>query len=325
MQRRQFMQATAATGALALGLPATAQATWPSRPIKMIVTFPAGSSPDTMARMLTEPLSRVLGQPVIVENKPGAGGNLGTGFLARSAADGYNFVYTTQGPLVTAPYLVKDLNYDPLKDLAPVTHVATSPNVLVVSPKLGVDTLADFVRLAKERKGGLNYGSIGIGSGTHLAMELLKTRAGMDALHVPYQGLPQVMNAILSGELDCAFTVPGVAMPHVAAGKLKALGLTTLTRSPALPDMPTLAEQGFADFEAISWNAILAPAGTPTEVVNRISRELVTILQSDSVKSRMLQQYFTAVGSSPEGLTGLMNRESTVWSKVMRNANVTPA
>ncbi|WBY02886.1 tripartite tricarboxylate transporter substrate binding protein [Ramlibacter tataouinensis] len=322
MQRRHFLQAAGALGAASVGLPALAQA-WPARPVRMVVTFPAGSSPDVVARLLTEPLSKVLGQPVVVENKPGAGGSLGTGFVARSEADSHTFLFTTQGPLVTTPLLTPNLNHDPARDLAPVTHVATSPNVLVASPRLGAKSVADFVRIAREKKGALNYGSIGNGSATHLAMELLKSRAGVDALHVPYQGLPQVMNAILAGELDVAFTVPSVAMPHVQAGKLQVLGVSTLQRTTALPDLPTIAEQGYAGFEAISWHAVLAPAKTPAAVITRVNQELVKIIRSEAVAGRLQQQYFAAVGSSPAELAALMDRERQVWGQVMRTAKVT--
>ena len=234
MQRRRFVQtsvahlavAAGAAGASMLCLPAFALA-WPSRPIKLIVPFPPGSSPDTIARLLAEPLGRALGQTVLIDNKPGAGGEIGTGLAARAEPDGYTLLFTIQGPLVTAPMLKKSLNYDPLKDLAPITLVATSPNVLVVDPKLGASTLADFVRVAKQKKGQLNYGSVGVGSASHLAMELFKTRAGIDLVHVPYQGFPQVVGAILGGELQAGFMVPGVAIGQIRAGKLNALGVTT--------------------------------------------------------------------------------------------------
>ncbi len=320
MQRRQFVVATAA----AASLPSWAQPAWPARPIKLVVPFPAGSSPDLIARLVAEPLGPALGTTIVIENRPGAGGNIGTGMVAKAEPDGYTLLFTIQGPLVTAPLLAKNLGYDPLRELAPVSLVATSPNVLVVDPKLGAATLADFVRIARERRGQLNYGSVGNGSASHLAMELFKTRAGVELVHVPYQGFPQVVNAILGGQVQAAFMVPGIAMGQVRAGKLRALGVTTLGRSATLPELPTLVEQGYRDFEAISWQAVLAPAKTPRPVVERVAREIVRIVKSDEVRTRMLAQYFSAAGTAPDGLAGLMRSERERWSKVIRAAGVQP-
>jgi tripartite-type tricarboxylate transporter receptor subunit TctC len=322
MQRRAFLHTTVAAAA-ALSAPAFAQ-TWPSRPIKLVVPFPPGSSPDIIARLVAEPLGHALGQPVIVDNKAGAGGNIGTAAVAKSEPDGYTFLFTIQGPLVTAPLLSKNLNYDPVKDFAPVTLVATSPNVLVVDPKLGANTLADFVRIAKEKKGQLNYGSVGNGSAAHLAMELFKTRAGLDIVHVPYQGFPQVVNAILAGQVQAGFMVPGIAIGQIRAGKLKALGVTTLGRAGSLPDLPSLVEQGYPGFEAISWQAVLAPANTPRAIVDRVSNELIRIIKSDDVRAKILGQYFSAAGTAPEALSGLMKTERERWSKVIKAAGVQP-
>jgi tripartite-type tricarboxylate transporter receptor subunit TctC len=326
MQRRHFMQ-TSIAGAVALGTPSFAPAVsqgWPSRPIKLVVPFPPGSSPDYIARLVAEPLARALGQPVVIDNKPGAGGEIGTGAVARATPDGYTLLFTIQGPLVTAPMLKKGLNYDPSKDLAPVTLVATSPNVLVVEPKLGANTLADFVRIAKEKNGQLNYGSVGIGSASHLAMEWFKTRAGIELVHVPYQGFPQVVGAILAGEVQAGFMVPSIAMGQIRAGKLKPLGVTTLGRSASLPDYPSLNEQGYADFEAISWQAVLAPAATPKAIVDRVASELIRIVKSDEVRGKMLSQYFSAAGTAPEALAGLMKSERERWAKVIKAAGVKP-
>ena len=327
MQRRIFLHTTAAAATTlalpALSGPAQAQA-WPSRPIKLVVPFPPGSSPDIIARLLAEPLGQTLGQTVVIDNKPGAGGNIGTGAAAKADPDGYTFLFTIQGPLVTAPLLSANLGYDPQKDLAPVTLVATSPNVLVVDPKLGASTLADFVRIAKEKGGQLNYGSVGNGSAAHLAMELFKARAGLDIVHVPYQGFPQVVNAILGGQVQAGIMVPGIAMGQVRAGKLKALGVTTLGRSGSLPDLPSFVEQGYAGFEAISWQAVLAPAGTPKPIIERVSRELIRIIKSDEVRGKILGQYFSAAGTAPEALAGLMKSERERWAKVIKAAGVKP-
>jgi tripartite-type tricarboxylate transporter receptor subunit TctC len=322
MQRRQLVQGAAAAVAC-VALPAYSQA-WPSRPIKLVVPFPAGSSPDIIARLIAEPLATALGQPIVVDNRPGAGGNLGTGVVAKSEPDGYTLLFTIQGPLVTAPLLSKSLNYDPIKDLAPVSLVATSPNVLVVDPKLGVNGLADFVRIARQKKGELNYGSVGNGSASHLAMELFKNRAGIDLVHVPYQGFPQVVNAILAGQVQAGFMVPGIAMGQVRAGKLRALGVTTLGRAASLPELPTFAELGYPGFEAISWQAVLAPAKTPQPIVERVARELVRIIKSDEVRGKMLTQYFSAAGTAPEALAGLMKTERDRWAQVVKAAGVKP-
>jgi len=326
MKRRHFLQ-TSIAGAVTLGAPFLAPAFaqgWPNRPIKLVVPFPPGSSPDYIARLIAEPLARALGQPVVIDNKPGAGGEIGTGAVARAEPDGYTLLFTIQGPLVTAPMLKKGLNYDPSRDLAPVTLVATSPNVLVVDPKLGANTLADFVRIAKEKKGQLNYGSVGIGSASHLAMEWFKTRAGIELVHVPYQGFPQVVGAILAGEVQAGFMVPSIAMGQIRAGKLKPLGVTTLGRSGSLPDYPSLNQQGYADFEAISWQAVLAPAATPKPIVDRVASELIRIIKSDDVRGKMLSQYFSAAGTAPEALAGLMKSERERWAKVINAAGVKP-
>ena len=322
MHRRHVVQGAVA-GAATLAWPCLAQA-WPARPVKLVVPFPAGSSPDLIARLIGEPLGQALGQPIVIDNRPGAGGNVGTGVVAKAEPDGYTFLFTIQGPLITAPLLARNLGYDPVKELAPVSLVATSPNVLVVDPKLGADSVADFVRIAKQKNGELNYGSVGNGSAAHLAMELFKTRAGVALVHVPYQGFPQVVNAILAGQVQAGFMVPGIAMGQVRAGKLKALGVTTLGRAASLPELPTLAEQGYPGFEAISWQAVLAPAKTPAPIVQRVSAELVRIIKSADVRGKMLGQYFSAAGTAPQALAGLMKTERERWGEVIRAAGVQP-
>ncbi len=291
---------------------------WPTKPIHMIVVFPPGSSPDLVARMLNDKLAAALGQPVIVENRPGAGGNLGTALVAKAAPDGYTIGLSIGGPLAVNKVLYARLGYDPFKDFAPITLVATSPNVLVADPGLGVGTVKEFVALVKTQPGKLNYGSIGNGSSSHLTMELLKTRAGIDIVHVPYPGSPQVNAAIASGQIAAGFVVPATAMPLVQAGRLKALAVTSSGRSLVLPGLPTVAESGFPGFQSTAWIGMVAPAKTPPAIVERLSRELVRIVRSDEVKSRMLRIYFQAVGTAPDGLAHLMREEVERWGKVIR-------
>jgi len=312
-------RALIAVGALAAApLVGRAAAPWPSRPIRLVVPFPGGSSPDLIARDLAEPLAQALGQAIVIDNKPGAGGNIGTGVVAKAAPDGHTLLFTIQGPLITAPLLAKSLPYDPRRELRAVSLIASSPNVLVVSPSLGVDTLAQFVALARRRAGEFNYGSIGNGSAAHLAMESFIARAGLRLVHVPYAGFPQVVNAMLAGQVQAGFMVPAIAMPQVRAGKLKALAVTSAGRFAALAELPTVAESGYAGFEAISWQAMLAPAGTPTPIVERLSAEIVRIVRGDAFRRALLPLYFSAAGTSPEGLDSLMNDERKRWGALIQ-------
>jgi tripartite-type tricarboxylate transporter receptor subunit TctC len=291
---------------------------WPSRPVRLIVAFPAGSSPDLIARMLTDKLAHKLGQPVIVENRPGAGGNVGTHLVAMAAPDGYTFGLSIQGPLAVNKALYQKMEYDPFRDLAPVSLVASSPNLLVVDPKLNVSTVKELVALARAQPGKLNYGSVGSGSASHLTMEMFKEAAGVDLVHVPYPGSPQVNTAILSGQVSAGFVVPATAMPLVASGQLKALAVTSSKRSAVLPDYPTLAEAGVPGVVATAWNGIVAPAKTPPEIVERLSRELAAIIRSDEVRDRMLKIYFEPIGAPPEALASLMRSELERWEKVIK-------
>lgn len=320
MLRRELLLA----GVGAAASPSMALAAWPSRPIKLIVPFPGGSSPDIVARALADPLSKALNQTVIIDNRPGAGGNIGTAAAAFAPPDGSTFLFTIQGPLVTAPLLNLRLPYEPQRDLLPVSLVASSPNVLVVDPKLGANDLAAFVRVSKQAKGGLNYGSVGLGSAAHLAMESFKSRAGIALSHVPYAGFAQVVQAILNGEVQAAFMVPGLAMPQVRAGRLKALGVSSLGRVAALAELPTLAEQGFAGFEAISWQAVLAPAKTPAAIVEKLAAAVQTIIRGDEFRNRLLTHYFSAIGSSPEGLAQQMRSDRQHWGQIIKAIGLQP-
>ena len=294
--------------------------TWPAKPVRIIVPFPPGSSPDLIARMLTDKLAQALGQPVIVENKPGAGGNLGTGLVAKAEPDGYTLGLSIPGPLAVNTVLYKKMEYDPFKELAPITLVALSPNVLIVNPSLGVNTVKEFIDYVRARPGKLNYGSVGNGSASHLTMELLKMRSGMDIVHVPYPGSPQVNTAILSGQIQAGFVVPATAMPLAHAGRLKALAVTSSVRSVVVPELPTVAEAGFPGFESSAWIGMVAPAGTPKPIIDRLSRELVAIIRSQDVREKMLRIYFQPVGTAPEGLSNLMRAERDRWAKVIRQS-----
>jgi tripartite-type tricarboxylate transporter receptor subunit TctC len=301
----------------------SAQQDWPSRPVHMIVPFPAGSSPDLIARLLTEKLAAALGQAVVVENRPGAGGNLGTALVAKAAPDGYTIGFSIPGPLAVNSVLYKKMEYDPFKDLAPVCLVAASPNVLVVDPKLNVGSVKELVALAKSQPGKLNYGSVGSGSASHLTMELFKEAAGVDIVHVPYAGSPQVNTAILSGQVSAGFVVPATAMPLVESGRLKAIAVTTSVRSVVLPEYPTLAESGYPEVVSTAWQGVVAPAGTPKPVIERLSRELVAIVRTDDVREKMIRLYFQPIGSSPAGLANLMRQEVERWGKVIRKTGAT--
>jgi len=302
---------------------AVAAETWPAKAVHIIVPFPPGSSPDLIARMLTDKLAQALGQPVIVENKPGAGGNLGTGLVAKAEPDGYTLGLSIPGPLAVNTVLYKKMEYDPFTELAPITLVALSPNVLIVNPSLGVNSVKEFIAYAKARPGKLNYGSVGNGSASHLTMELLKMQAGIDVVHVPYPGSPQVNTAILANQIQAGFVVPGTAMPLVQSGRVKALAVTSSAKSPVLPDLPTVAEAGFPGFESSAWIGMVAPAKTPKPIIDRLSQELVAIIHSAEVREKMLRIYFQAVGTTPEGLSSLMRSERDRWAKVIKQTGAT--
>jgi len=323
MTRRRALLTLAAACAAA-AVPSARAQSWPARPVRMVVPFPPGTSPDLIARILSEKLALALGQPVVVENRPGAGGNIGTGMVARAAPDGYTLLFTINGPLVTSPMLWRHLGYDPARQLEPVSLVATSPNVLVIDARLPAKTLREFVALAKARPGELNYGSVGNGSAAHLAMEQLKAMAGIEMQHVPYAGFPQVTTAMASGQVQAGFMVPAIAMPLVSAGKLRLLAVTSSGRSALLPGVPTVAESGYPGFEAISWQAVLVPAGTPAPIVERLYRELVAIIRSDDVRDKMRAQYFAPAGTAPDSLHRTMESEKLRWAKVIRAAGVQP-
>ncbi len=323
LSRRALLAAAAAATTLALVPASHADDNWPVRPLSMVVPFPPGSSPDIIARTIAEPLGEALGQNIVIENRPGAGGNIGTRQVAQANPDGYTLLFTINGPLVTAPRLYqKTLGYDPTKDLAPVSLIATSPNVLVVSPSIGVNSVKEFIETAKADPKRFNYGSVGPGSASHLAMEMFRQDAGIELLHVPYQGFPQIITAIVAGDVHSSFMVPAIAMPQVNAGKAKALAISSLKQDENLPGIPTVAEQGFPGFEAISWQAVLVPAGTPQPIIDRLSREIDTIVKSDKVRDLMARQYFTPIGGSPDVLKEQIEKETARWTGVIDALNL---
>ena len=303
-----------------LALCAAAQdgaAAWPERPLHLIVAAPAGSSIDALARAIAARLKDRVGKPVVVENKPAAGGTVATAEVVKAAPDGYTMLLGFNGPLAFAPLLTK-LPYDVAKDLAPVIIASSQPNVLAVNAELPARSVQELVALAKANPRKLAYASVGNGSASHLDMELFKSIAGFDALHVPFNGSPPAVMATIQGETQLLFAVMQPLKPQIEAGKLRALAVTSATRFALLPQLPTIAEAGYPGFEALAWNGVMVPAATPGAVIGRLNAEINAILKERDVVEKMKAAGFDLVGGTPEAFGQLIARETATWAPVVR-------
>lgn len=299
---------------------AAAQA-YPSKPIHWIVPFPPGGPTDLLARTIGQKLSEAWGQPVIVENKPGAAGNLGVDLAAKAPADGYTLVVVPTGNIAVNPTLFPNLPYKQ-SDLAPVTMLATVENVLVVNPDVAAKSMQELVALAKAKPGALSFASPGAGSQAHLAGELIMLTAGVDMTHVAYKGTGPALNDLLGGQVSMMFSQMSSALPYIRAGKLRAIGSASLKRSPLMPELPTIAEQGFPGFEATSWYALMVATGVPQEVIGKLNTETVRILRLPEVREKLLGLGAEPVGDTPVELAATIKKESVRWAEVIRKQGI---
>lgn len=324
--RRRMATAAALALAASLASPVWAQgkpATWPSKPLKIVVGFPAGSSPDLMARTIAEPLSQALGQPVVVENRAGAGGNIAADQVVR-ATDDHTIGLMINGNLTIARILNPATPYDPLKDLQPVALLAVAPLVLTVPANAPGATPADFLAEARRAGDRWNYGTPGVGTVAHLGMELFKAKAGLSPVHVPYPGNPQVITAMISGQIQMALLPPGLAMAQVTGGKLRAIGVTSAGRSSVVPSVPSLAEAGVQGLQLEIWNAVAAPNSLPKAHADRLAALLADIVRQPEVRQKILAQGWQVVGTSAEGLAKRMQADAAVMADVIRKNNIQP-
>jgi tripartite-type tricarboxylate transporter receptor subunit TctC len=291
---------------------------WPTRPIRLIVSAATASSLDIPARAVAEKLRARLGQPVVVDNRPQAGGIVAVDAAAKALPDGYTLLWSFNGPLANAPHLYPRLPYDPQKDLAPVIMTTGQPFVLAVSPVLGVSSVKEFIALARAWPGRHNYASLGNGSGTHLTMEMFKTEAGVSLVHVPYGSGPASAAALASGEVQASFQVPALALPHVKSGKVKLLAVSSARRFPLMPELPSVAEAGVPGFDSDSWNGILVPAGTPRRIVLRLNREVNEILRLDDIKALLTNNLIRIDGGTPEQFGEVIRAHSARWGALIR-------
>jgi tripartite-type tricarboxylate transporter receptor subunit TctC len=304
---------------LAIALAGTVHAQgYPSQPIKMVVPFTAGGTTDILARTVGQKLSESLRQPVIVENRPGAGGNIGADVVAKAKPDGYTILMGTIGTQAINASLYSKMPYDAARDFAPITLVAIVPNVLIVHPSVPAKNVAELIALAKAKPGTLNFASSSTGGSPHLSGEMFKQMTGVDIVHVPYKGSAPAITDLLGGQVNLMFDNLPSGLPHVKAGKLRALGVTSARRSPAVPDIPTIAESGVPGYEVDSWFGILAPAGTPPEIVNKLNAEIVRILKLPDVNERLAEQGAQPVGDTPQQFAEHIRRETAKWAKVVK-------
>lgn len=317
--------AVAAIGTITIsGVAAVHAQEWPQRPIRVIVPFAAGSSPDILARIVNDRLSARISQPLIVDNKPGAGGNTGTDQASKAQPDGYTFLVSVNAPLVYNTILYKNLPYDPFKDLVPVSLAATTPNVCVVSNSMKVESVKDWLTAMKQSPGKFNFASTGNGSISHLGVELIKLKTDSFAVHIPYASSGQAVTAIIQGDVQYACLPPVAVMAQAKAGRFKALAVTSAERSSLLPDLPTLREAGLPDIQAVPWFAYMAPKGTSSEIVQRMSREIAAVLKEPETLKRLQTAYFDPVGSTPEALGKFMGEELRRWRPVIERAGLKP-
>jgi len=308
------------------GLLFCAAAAWgqayPSKPVRIVVPYPAGTTPDIIGRTLAERLQKALGQPFLVENRSGAGGNIGAEAVAKAPADGYTLLVGGNGPVVINKYLYKGLSYDAERDLAPISLLASAPQLLVVKPEVGANFKA-FVERARGAPGKLSYASVGGGSASHLTMELLKSDAQLALVHVPYRGFPAAVTDMLAGNIDAMFAIAPAVLPHIRAGKMTPLAVTALERTALAPDVPSVAELGLPQLQSLAWNGFLAPAGTPASVISRLSVETARGMRNPETHEALGRLGFDVVASTPEELGRWMRLESEKWARVIRASGAT--
>ena len=319
MQKRNtFLFSSIALAGTLISTLALAQ--YPGKPIRFILPFPGGAT-DFLGRVVGQKLSEAVGQPVVIDNRPGAGGNLGIELAAKAAPDGYTIVMVAPNVAIS-PSLYRSLSYDPVKDFAAITPVATVPMVIITHPGVPANTLKEFIALAKAKPGQLNYGSGGNGTSLHLAGELFKIIAGVNIVHVPYKGASVAMNDVIGGRLESLFIGIPAPAPHVKAGRLRALAVLAPKRSPVLPDVPTAAEAGLPGLDVTTWYGVLAPARTPKEIITRLNREIVTIMNSADTKERLAVVAAEPSTSSPEAFSTYIKQEIAKWGKIVRAAGL---
>ena len=302
-------------------VPGSAQG-WPSRPIRFIAPFPPGGGTDINARMIAPRLAQALGQQVIVENRAGAGGMVGTEFVAKSPPDGYNMVIATIGPIAINPSLYTKMPYDPVKDLAPVTITGEVPNGLVVHPTLPAKTIKELIALAKRRPRELNFGSSGNGAGDHLAGEMLNVMAGIQMTHVPYKGGAPAMVDLLAGNIQLIFATLATGIPYIKSGRVRAVAMASPQRYPLLPDVPTVAEAGVPGYAVTNWAGIFVAAGTPRAIIDRLNSEVVRALNLPEVKGKLLDAGLVAGTNTPEQFAAFIQSETLKWAKVIKQAHI---
>jgi tripartite-type tricarboxylate transporter receptor subunit TctC len=294
---------------------------YPLKPIRMIVPFPPGGGADAIARNISQKLTEALGQPVVIDNRAGAGGIIGLDAAAKAAPDGYTLLMAPSGPMVIHPSLHAKLSYNPSKDFAPISQITTTPLILVVHPSLPVKSVKALIQLAKASPGTLNFASVGKGGSSHLAAEMFMMMTAINMVHVPYKGLTPALTALLSGEVQVMFS--GMTMvPQVRSGKLRPLGVTSAKRSSALPEVPTIAESGVSGYETATWYGMLAPAGTPPAIIERLNREIVKILGVPELRARLAFEGADPVGNSPEEFAEYIRLELARWARTIKQARI---
>jgi tripartite-type tricarboxylate transporter receptor subunit TctC len=296
---------------------------YPSKPVRVVIPYPPGSTPDLVGRTAAERLQKALGQPFVVENRTGAGGNIGTDAVAKAAPDGYTLLVAINGPVAINKYLYKSLPYDADKDLQPISLLASAPQMLVVKPELAITDFRSFLEHAKRNPGRLSYGSVGAGSASHLTMELLKSEAGVFIVHIPYRGFPPAVTDMLAGNIDTMFAIIPAVLPHVKSGRMKALAVTALKRNAMVPDVPSVAELGYPQLESLAWIGLLAPAGVSNDIISALSVETVRGMQAAEARELLGKQGFDVVASSPQEFARWIRAESEKWSKVIRASGAT--
>jgi tripartite-type tricarboxylate transporter receptor subunit TctC len=307
--------------AIAYGALAHAQAPYPTKPVRLIVPQSPGASTDLTARLIAQKLSAAFGQPVVVDNRPGAGSIIGTDLVAKAAPDGYTLLVVASS-ITLNPSLHRNLPFDVLRDLAPITQLSAFPNLLTVHPALPVKTVKDLIALAKAKPGSLNYGSSGSATGTHLSAELFKYMTGIDMVHVPYKGGGPAVQALLGGQVQLNFATIVSVLPHVRSGKLRAIAVTTAKRSPSMPEIPTIAESGVPGYDHGPWNGFLAPARTPRAVIARLNEETARILHLPETKAVFTNEGAEPVGNKPEEFGAIIKAETAKWAKVIQSAGI---